>query len=315
MRLPVKDTPRWTQPRIFGSYNGLVAVSFEDQLILWNPLTRKHSSVNWYIHDDDGGHRLLYGLCYDVGRDEYKVVIGSNYQSPPVSPSNFDRLEIYETIHVSLCNFKDGRWGTVNSDSLGIRLLDRWLYIGKVVYGLPHWVVEFYDFIDPFVKKEILYFDLKDEKFKQMKRPYNNRDDKKLLGLAAIDDENQLGCVFRDGFSSSIEVWVMKEYGNSESWTNLFTIPSLYTTANHSSIMDMDVMGFTPNGELLLYVNGNRLWIYDFQKGNCHAIKYKDLKFDVVITYEPKLISPPEPSKHLNKEYKDEDEVNDDTYY
>ncbi|XP_074306613.1 F-box protein At3g07870-like [Silene latifolia] len=310
MMLPVKENPEWCScTRILGSYNGLVAISLNNQSILWNPLTKTYSSIPISVLNDRYyiGHQLLYGLCYDGGRDEYSVVIWSNYQSPPVSPSNFDGFVSYETMKVSLCSFKDGHERTLNPkiNPSNMRLFHKWLYcrdIGKVIYGLPHWVVELYDFIDPDLKTEILYFDLKDEKFKQMPRPYYDygRDDKRLLGLATIDDENNLGCVFHDKVSSSLELWVMKEYGNSESWTNMFTIPYMNVTVNrHRSIKYIDVLGFMPNGELLLYVNGKRLWIYDFQKGNCRAIKYKNIKFDLVITYQPKLISPPKPLKRL----------------
>ncbi|XP_074306611.1 F-box protein CPR1-like [Silene latifolia] len=309
MTLPVKENPEWCScTRILGSYNGLVAISLNNKSILWNPLTKRHSSIPMTIlDDDDGGSQLLYGLCYDGVKDEYSVVLWSNYQSPPVSPSNFNGEVTYETVDVSLYNFKDGSVKTMEIDySSNMRLFHKSLYcrdMGKVICGLPHWVVELYDFRDPFVKNGILYFDLKDEKFKQMPRPYNDygRDDKRLLGLATIDDENNLGCVFHDKVNTSLELWVMKEYGNSESWSNLFTIPYMNVTVNnrHKSIKYIDVLGFMPNGELLLYVNGKRLWIYDFQKGNCRAIKYKNIKFDLVITYQPKLISPPKPLKRL----------------
>ncbi|XP_074314908.1 F-box protein CPR1-like [Silene latifolia] len=219
-------------PRLIGSYNGIVAVSCDDKLVLWNPITGQHTSVKMDVYDtySDGNNfdpRLLFGFCYDSSTDEYSVVVGSDYQSPPVTPTNYAECIDYESMPVFLYNFNKGS-ERVLEDSLSRRLLDRKLFIGesgKVFRGIPHWVTQFADFRkDTGVETEILYFDLKEEKFKQMARP-DHGVDKPMLGLAAMEGENQLGCVLHDVANSSLEVWVMKEYGNVETWTNLFILP------------------------------------------------------------------------------------------
>ncbi|KAK9669613.1 hypothetical protein RND81_13G143500, partial [Saponaria officinalis] len=46
IRNPLEDNKEWDAyvPRLIGSYNGLVAISCYKWLILWNPLTKEHSS-------------------------------------------------------------------------------------------------------------------------------------------------------------------------------------------------------------------------------------------------------------------------------
>ncbi|XP_074314917.1 F-box/kelch-repeat protein At3g23880-like [Silene latifolia] len=289
---------RFIEPRIVGSCNGLVALFCYDKFILWNPITTKYSlvsTVECCPQSCISPYRNLYGLCYDSSTDEYSVVV--------LSALRIEKEIGYEYICISLYNFKDGRERALLGGSFDKRLYDAKLYngkIGKVIHGSPHWVVNFYDYTDRFAKTDILYFDSKDELFKQMTHPGDYSVTKKLLGLAAIDDENQLGCVLHDIVSSSLEVWVMKEYGKSESWTNMFTIPYLNVTANHGLIRYMNVIGSMTSGELLFYLNGDELWIYDVEKGNRREINFEDVDFTYVITYQPTLTSPPEPLKACN---------------
>ncbi|XP_074314910.1 F-box protein At3g07870-like [Silene latifolia] len=198
-------------------------------------------------------------------------------------------------------NFNKGS-ERVLQDSLSRRLLDRKLFIGesgKVICGIPHWVVQFADFRkDTGLEIEILYFDLKEEKFKQMARP-DHGVDKTMLGLAAMEGENQLGCVLHDVANTSLEVWVMKEYGNVETWTNLFIIPYENVSVNvGGTLRYMDVLGLLPNGELLLYLNALRFLVYDVEKGNYKDIQLKDrIECNSLIAFQPKLISPPKSIK------------------
>ncbi|KAK9669618.1 hypothetical protein RND81_13G144000 [Saponaria officinalis] len=60
--------------RLIGSYNGLVALSCHDKLILWNPLTEKYSSIKVC----NVNFSNLFGLCYDCDDDVYSVVVGKN---------------------------------------------------------------------------------------------------------------------------------------------------------------------------------------------------------------------------------------------
>ncbi|XP_074293777.1 F-box protein CPR1-like [Silene latifolia] len=298
---------------LLGSCNGLVAILYNKTLILWNPLTKDQSFIRVkknavYDFESNFAHRFLFGLCYDSSKDEYVAVIGFEYQSPPVSPSNFDADIWYGGMQVYFYNFKY-RSERLDFNQTEFRLLDRKLYvgdIGKVIRGLPHWVIQYYDFIHPIVQKDIFYFDLNQEKFKKVARP-DASGDKTMLGLATLDGENQLGCVLHDMAFENLEVWVMKEYGNSESWSNMFTFPYMNMVHDCRSINYMNVLGFMPSGELIVYLDDKDLWVYDIHKGNPMEMKSEYISFDFVIVCEPKLISTPEPVVEIGDETEDED--------
>ncbi|XP_074293768.1 F-box protein CPR1-like [Silene latifolia] len=301
---------------LLGSCNGLVAILYNNKLILWNPLTKDQSFIRVKRNpildfETNFPHRFLFGLCYDSSKDEYVAVIGFEYQNPPVTRANFD-ADIYGgncCMDVYIYNFKYGseRLDFIRTE---FRLYDRKLYrgdIGKVIRGLPHWVIQYYDFVDPIVKKDIVYFDLNQEKFKKVARP-DGSNDKIMLGLATLDGENQLGCVLHDIACENLEVWVMKEYGNSESWSNMYTFPRINMVNGCRSIRYMNVLGFMATGELLVYLNDKKLWVYDIENGNPLEMELQGIKSDFVIVCEPKLISPPEPVVEIDDETEDEDD-------
>ncbi|XP_074293783.1 F-box protein At3g07870-like [Silene latifolia] len=270
-----------------GSCNGLVAILCDRKLILWNPLTNEQSSVRvrigWARTIRSESRQCLFGLCYNSSKDEYVMVV---------------RFEYGRFVKVYLYNFNYCQERQNDNRLLAeFRLLDRKLFqgdIGKILCGLPHWVIQYRDSIDPIVKTGIVYFDLNEVKFKKIAQP-DWSDDKTMLGLATLDGENQVGCVLHDIACANLEVWVMKEYGNSESWSNMFTFPRINMVDNGRSIRYMNVLGFMPNGELIINLNDKEFWVYDIHKGNIREMKSQYINFDFAILCEPTLISPPEP--------------------
>ncbi|XP_074293782.1 F-box/kelch-repeat protein At3g23880-like [Silene latifolia] len=239
---------------LLGSCNGLVAILYNKKLILWNPLTKEQSFIRvrklWVRNIRNESRLGLFGLCYDSSKDEYVMVIRFEYYE---SRSYFDD-EGNRSVKFYLYNF---RYGQERTDYF--RTEFRLLYsnlcqggIGKVICGLLHWVIQYYDIIDlTIVKKDIFYFDLNEKKFKKIARP-DGIHDKTMLGLATLDGENQLGCVLHDIACANLEVWVKKEYGNSESWSNMLTFPYMNMVDDCRSISYMNALGFMPSGELIV---------------------------------------------------------------
>ncbi|XP_021734161.1 F-box/kelch-repeat protein At3g23880-like [Chenopodium quinoa] len=224
-------------------------------------------------------------FCYDADCEEYSVVVA------------------YETQTIYVVDCKTGKERKLKNAALPNGQLDFKLFnreAGKVVCGVPHWVVRFHDFQNSRVQGEILYFDNKEEKFKQMARPnQGGGEEKYMLGLATLEGERQLGIVLHHLSTSSLEVWVMKEYGEPESWTNLFVIPYLSDIASLFGLMD--VLGFMPNGELL--IQSLDIWAHDLENGTSRMIQIRDGVAQpryVVVEYEPSLISNPRSEKARN---------------
>ncbi|KAK9669616.1 hypothetical protein RND81_13G143800 [Saponaria officinalis] len=257
--------------RLIGSYNGLVALSCHDKLILWNPLTGKYSSIKVC----NVNFSNLFGLCYDCDDDVYSVVVNKNYytQKPPTLYSFKDvGREKALKIFLSSVTIDNGFKGDV----------------GKVICGLPHWVV-----INSDLETKIIYFDLKTDVFRQMAPPYCC-DKKNLFGLAAVDEENRLGCVLHDVVNSRLEVWVMEMYGKVRSWKNLFTFSYQSVTRKYGYLRYIDVVGIIPSGELLLCSESEKLCIYDLKKGKCRKINLRGIKLDFVAKYRSSFILLPQ---------------------
>ncbi|XP_074293778.1 F-box protein CPR1-like [Silene latifolia] len=299
---------------LLGSCNGLVAILYDNKLILWNPLTKKQSFIRVVKNgvldvEDSYGHGYLFGLCYDSSKDEYVMIVGFEYKIPP--GSNYGADVGYGRkgcMKVYFYNFKHDS-ERVRIIATEFKYMYRKLYagdVGKVIRGVPHWIIQYMD-PNTSLKNDIIYLDLNEEKFKKMARPDESRD-KRLLGLATLDGENQLGCVLRDIACANLEVWVMKEYGNSESWSNVFTFPYMNMVDDRrlmlSNPSDIDVLGFMPSGELLVNLNGRELRVYDIDKGKSMEMKPQGIYSDFVIVCEPRLISPPEPQIGVRQKQK-----------
>lgn len=61
--------------RVLGCCNGLLLIGIDQDLFLWNPLTRHFKNVMSYKYLQDDGYEIVYGLCYNSSTDEYKGVM------------------------------------------------------------------------------------------------------------------------------------------------------------------------------------------------------------------------------------------------
>ncbi|XP_058202738.1 F-box/kelch-repeat protein At3g23880-like [Rhododendron vialii] len=67
---------------VMGSCNGLLLMHTDEDLYLWNPLTKFFKKVLAFDRLCDAGYRVRSGLCYDSTSGEYKPVIAFAHQTP-----------------------------------------------------------------------------------------------------------------------------------------------------------------------------------------------------------------------------------------
>ncbi|XP_058181154.1 F-box protein At3g07870-like [Rhododendron vialii] len=103
----------------------------------------------------------------------------------------------------------------------------------------------------------IVYFDLVEEKFKEVPPPslWKKDDDMNLVVLGGFL------CVYCDIGVKQIEVYAMKEYGKKESWTRLFVIPCVIDDAY------LKPLCLTNKGQVLLSLWKMGIGIYDPEDG------------------------------------------------
>ncbi|XP_048138799.1 F-box/kelch-repeat protein At3g06240-like [Rhodamnia argentea] len=241
-----------------GYCNGLLC--FSDyiinhlQVILWNPSLRKcvRLPIPRFV-DTDITHTYVLGFGFDSRRVDYKVVrliymLGRNW-SVIVPPE----VEVYE--------LKTNAWRGIQA---AVPYVIPESSSQAFVNGAIHWIgYNPDDKVASYPRSIVVLFDMNDEVFGEMELPkggdYANRLN---LSLAVHQDSIcLLHChpMEEDGHQlyGVCWVWVMKEYGASDSWSKLLTI----NIGEHGGIGR--VLGFRKQGDVLLVTHNDELVSYD----------------------------------------------------
>ncbi|KAM7498428.1 hypothetical protein LguiA_022842 [Lonicera macranthoides] len=246
--------------RIVGTCNGLICLSDDydthtDTIIIWNPLIRK--SVNLPKPQFGLSQRgmCLLGFGFDSVTNDYKVVRivyesteNYNFKLPPC-------VEVYTV--------RTGVWRTIDGAAPNYVVYNN-SPAPAYVNGAVHWVATLSGDDDSSVSNLIVAFDTATEEFKEFTMP-KSAVDKYVIKLSVMVSEGLLALVEYEKIwqSDYCWVWVMKEYGVSESWTRLLTIDM------RGGIRT--VVGFRNNDEVLLSARIIGMASYDHKE---NEIKY-----------------------------------------
>jgi F-box interacting protein len=216
-----------------GSCNGILCLLREEgvdlvMVQLWNPSIRKFkefSSISRPLQKS----LEMYGFGYDPISDNYKVVVVFG----DLTRGGFSENEVM--VHT----LGTDSWKSIQEFPFGIVYAQR---SGQYVSGTINWLI----FMD--IKRFIASFDLGNECYQEVLLP----DD-----FGEVDENTLRLSVFRHCLCmiSGEDVWVMKEYGNKESWTKLFTIPYI-RDPSYSYINVICV--FEDEQVLLKYIKNNK---------------------------------------------------------
>ncbi|KAL7148368.1 hypothetical protein ABFS83_06G173600 [Erythranthe nasuta] len=183
---------------VVDSCNGLVCISINEgrHFLLWNPSTRNYKKL---ADLDDDGMKLIimYGFCFDESNDDYKVFCGF---------SNWGRGGTIAKIY----SLRTDSWKQIEffeEDGFGLDAT------GKFVSGKLHWGRR--NNGADYSKWDVFSFDLGSGLCGNVAQPPScvGSDFSPLLSV--------LGgclCVLYNSPRTSLDVWVMKEYGVSKSW-------------------------------------------------------------------------------------------------
>ncbi|OIT03225.1 PREDICTED: F-box/kelch-repeat protein At3g06240-like [Nicotiana attenuata] len=195
--------------RVVGSCNGLVLV-VNDEMIkyLINPTSLNYHRIpNFHLALPLPGSCSVYGLGYDFATDDYKVVTLSRYRGH------------IDNTFVDVYSVRMGLWKRLQS--LPHYRAIRMRASGVLVNGALHWLAR----KAPDYSYVIVAFDLSDEKFLEVPTPAtldnNNFVFNKLSALRGCL------CMLFDTLENEVDVWMMREYGDVESWTR-FRIARLH---------------------------------------------------------------------------------------
>ncbi|KAK6137722.1 hypothetical protein DH2020_028534 [Rehmannia glutinosa] len=232
--------------RIVGCCNGLVCIAINGKYFcLWNPSIKEYKK----LPDVDDKMKMglfitKYGFGFDESNEDYKVL---------GILSGFCSADRYETM-IKIYSLRTNSWKKIEIFKDGLPFDDN----GKYVSGKLHWGRR-----DGFNSRwDIVSFDLGREICETVEQPkYVENGFSPSLGLVG-----GCLCVLCDFPKTSLDVWVLKEYGVKESWVKMVTVPYNLDDDPWKGPYSTPLC-IGPKGEILL-VYGSSFVVYD-PKGNC----------------------------------------------
>ncbi|XP_059654618.1 F-box/kelch-repeat protein At3g23880-like [Cornus florida] len=241
------------------SCDGLVLLSglggdHNSTWVLWNPSTTSYKKFRCPFY---GYEFCLYGLCYDSSIDDYKVVLISNRE--------VNHYRNYEEFVYVVFSSKSNSWTQPRKFTHNPILSETGVNVNRVC----HFFVKSSTYIKDNNRgrrqldlgktfANISFFDPVNEEFEEMPPPICIGEGD-VFGLMVVKGCLGLYCSTPDG--NQAKVWVMKEYGEMNSWTKLFVVKrSLRSTFSRNHLRPLCV---TKKGEIVMVMDERDIVIYD----------------------------------------------------
>ncbi|XP_074306382.1 F-box/kelch-repeat protein At3g23880-like [Silene latifolia] len=296
---------------VIGGCNGLICLFFEIQvelkkrddvmcpccipretfhhLKLWNPCTGEHHAIPTpqgfrfeLFNDDmfsDDVSITLFGFGYDFVNKTYKLVIGQGAITQFYDWST-DAWKIVETIDINwdkFCIFMS----SVNS------LWQSQPQSGYYFNGALHWIVS---------STSIVSIDLSTEVSNFINMPHccSSKEDQHGSNMGVVKGCLSVSC--HRFLDKKVSIWVMKEYGREESWTNILNITLSESDITYGS---PDLMVIRPplwvsqDNEMLFLIQGKlAYWNAKAQEFNyVKGLQLFDSQFRGIVHFDT-LVSP-----------------------
>ncbi|XP_050260641.1 putative F-box protein At2g02030 isoform X1 [Quercus robur] len=298
--------------RVVGTCNGLVCVEDDgllDRIILWNPCVRmfvelpKPSITYQGYHEDDGyGYDGATGLGFDSKTNDYKVVRvvtvvdvrrrGDWGVYPP-------KVEVY--------SLATGEWSMVTTAlPCAVRHHDPLPFVN----GALHWVAlrrtncnKYHNFIT--------VLDLGDMVFSEIVLPIlsDDKDDEDESHIRPfISAYGNSLALCQEGFHTlCVNVWLMKRYADSSSWTKIVIFPHIglrdqdindIIGADHAEGYIYRAKGFRKSGEVVVQLDlDQRLVSQDLETQECKDLRISAYNYTFVGSYVKSLVLLDKPNR------------------
>ncbi|XP_037496453.1 F-box protein CPR1 [Jatropha curcas] len=243
-------------------------------IIVWNPLIREYRILPMPA----SGDYVSYGLGYDSVTDDYKVV-----------QCGYSKNHLIKQNALIVLSLKSNSMRKHENLKFNIS----YGQAGTFLHGALHWVAELANsgWVADFANsgKIIVAFNLADEKIVQLKLPKDNngvRGNKYELSVIK-------GCLCYYTISRNstfcLNIWAMKEYGTTSSWTKLITIPQkrMHKVLGHFC--------FTGNAVFMVskLCGGNaKLIRYDLKNKKLKTFETFERVLPIMVSFMESLVSP-----------------------
>nr|WRO64597.1 MYB transcription factor protein [Rosa persica] len=209
---PFEHRDRISHGEVRGSCNGLVCVATPrsvSPLYIWNPSTGFSLKLPGFSNNETNCSQISYcGFGYFPATDDYKVLVAAY---------SWDNEA--KTLEVKIFSTRTGLWKMIELPSKSCpSYLTSAAFLGESL----HWLGESDFWLGPV----IFAFDLVKEECREMPTLDQNHN---TIYFQHVDSCG--GCLYGFSYGSysaacddSDELWVMREYGVSNSWTKLFNL-------------------------------------------------------------------------------------------
>lgn len=236
---------------IVGCYNGLLCIDIGDAIVfLLNPSTREFKRLpDLGVDLSLPNCSVSYGFGYDFSTLDYKVVALDCCAVDDDAPLKF---------HVNVYALKTNSWKKIQDFPYEYTPIDFPIFAG----GALNWLVEPSD-----CRSTDFYsignLDLATDAYHIMPVPVSPDSETEFhLTLGVLGD---CLCLLQNKCDLLDDVWVMKEYGVTESWTKILSIPSCVGVWSPGALPNYKPLWITKYGQLLILVNSYHLVVYNDQ--------------------------------------------------
>ncbi|KAK4270019.1 hypothetical protein QN277_023108 [Acacia crassicarpa] len=257
-----------------GACNGLVCSADHSPLesattIIWNPSLRKYIVLPkpittckdiwrgryYLVRNVDPKYDVFFGFGFDSRNNDYKVVRLMNDRSTQDTP------------HVEVYSLASHIWRSISVTVPQFFLCNRQWYrpwlSSLFLNGTFHWIVcRYIEGGSGMYYKFILSFDVIQETFRELTLPQQQSNEKAVISrLLPVEGSHSLAVVnhvnMRRRNQRVFCIWVMKDYGITNSWTEIFRLDSgLYGGI-------LAVLALTNSGKVVLILNGGAIVLVD----------------------------------------------------
>ncbi|GAU20090.1 hypothetical protein TSUD_381820 [Trifolium subterraneum] len=280
-----------------GSCHGIICFvldqNYQNLALLWNPSIRKFMKLPSSFDNPTQEVGLCYtnfgfGYVYDHFNDNYsyKVVAVNHYDEYDSDVIDGSDFHVITRTQVKVYTLGTSSWRIIQDCPYGILYGDSVTFVSGTVNW---WVTN-----DSNISEVIVSLDLDKESYQEIMQPNYGVGIEVTRTLGVLRD--CLSTVARsDTFS---DVWLMKEYGNKESWTKLFRIP-------HSCIEDLEFLNYlnplylSEDDQVLLDCRyegrtcHDELAIYNSRDNTFKTTEIQNINFSTIHgIYQESLLSP-----------------------
>jgi F-box interacting protein len=271
-------------PGLNGIYtcNGLVCLTDHIyNFVLWNPSVRKCMQLPSPPNVTYKSHASI-GFGFDAKNNDFKVVRIVINQNRHNLQKDRPVVEVY--------SLSTGEWRMITDPSPPICTLSR-RAPNAFVNGALHWIAMKWA-KDRKVHCFILVFDLGDEVFREIMLPkiqlYDPSYSVNVYGNSIAFFQDRASYYVYGNFAflqgRATDIWLMKEYGVTSSWTMVLTV------AHGKELTPIRPIGFRRNGEVILIMHYGRLVSQDLETREKKDLRITAMKYAFVDSYVESLV-------------------------